>query len=92
MICFKARPKGGELLLRASRGDEGLVIEVSDTGEGIRDEAMKYLFKPFHTTKPGGLGLGLAYCKRAVEAHGGSITVEMEVGAGSTFKVILPAA
>ena len=82
--------KGGELRVKASRGDEGLVIEVSDTGEGIPDVVMKNLFKPFHTSKLGGLGLGLAYCKRAVEAHGGSITVETEMGAGSTFKVILP--
>ncbi len=67
-------------------------IEVSDTGEGIRDEAVEDLFKPFHTTKRGGLGLGLAYCKRAVEAHGGSITVESKVGAGATFMVQLPEA
>ncbi len=53
---------------------------------------MEDLFKPFHTTKPGGLGLGLAYCKRAAEAHGGSITVESKVGAGTTFMVQLPEA
>jgi len=88
--AVEAMPKGGELLLRASRRDKGLVIEVSDTGEGIPDVVMENLFKPFHTTKPGGLGLGLAYCKRAVEAHGGSITVETQVGAGTTFTIRLP--
>jgi len=88
--AVEAMPKGGELRISGAMGEKGLVIEVSDTGEGIRDEVMAGLFKPFHTTKPGGMGLGLAYCKRAVEAHGGSITVETELGAGTTFKVMLP--
>lgn len=88
--AVEAMPKGGEIRVKAFRGDEGLVIEVSDTGEGIPGVVMEGLFKPFHTSKPGGLGLGLAYCKRAVEAHGGSITVESEVGAGTTFMVWLP--
>ena len=65
-------------------------IEVSDTGEGIRDEVVEDLFKSFHTTKRGGLGLGLAYCKRAVEAYEDSITVESKVGAGTTFMVLFP--
>ena len=90
--AVEAMPKGGVLRVRGSRGEGGVVIEVSDTGEGIRDEVMGDLFKPFHTTKPGGLGLGLAYCRRAVEAHGGSITVESGVGAGTTFTVLLPGA
>ena len=88
--AVEAMPKGGEIRVKASRDDEGLVIAVSDTGEGIPDVVLQDLFKPFHTTKPGGLGLGLAYCKRAVEAHGGSITVKTSVGTGATFKVHLP--
>jgi len=90
--AVEAMPKGGELRISGSRGEEGFVIEVSDSGEGIRDEVMEGLFKPFNTSKPGGLGLGLAYCKRAVEAHGGSITVESKVGAGTIFTVLLPEA
>jgi two-component system sensor kinase FixL len=82
--------KGGALRVKTSRGDEGLVIEVSDTGEGIPDMVMEDLFKPFQTTKPGRLGLGLACYKWAVEAHGGSITVETQVGAGATFTIMLP--
>jgi len=88
--AVEAMPNGGEIRVKASRGDEEFIIEVSDTGEGIPNVVMEDLYKPFHTTKPGGLGLGLAYCKRAVEAHGGSITVETEVGAGTTFKIRLP--
>jgi len=90
--AVEAMPKGGELRISGSRGEKGLVVEVSDTGEGIRGEALGDLFKPFHSTKPGGLGLGLAYCKRAVEAHGGWIAVESEVGVGTTFMVVLPGA
>jgi signal transduction histidine kinase len=67
-------------------------IEVSDTGEGVRVEALEDLFKAFHSSKPGGMGLGLAYCKRAVEAHGGRIDVESEVGGGTTFMVLLSVA
>ena len=81
-------PKGGVLRVSGSRGEMKVVIEVSDTGEGIRDEVMADLFKPFNTSKP----VGLAYCRRAVEAHGGSITVESKVGVGSTFTVLLPGA
>jgi signal transduction histidine kinase len=51
---------------------------------------MRRLFRPFNTTKIGGLGLGLAYCKMAVEAHGGSITAESKAGEGTTFTVTLP--
>lgn len=54
------------------------------------NNAMEKLEEPFVTTKSKGMGLGLPYCKRAVEAHGGSISVESEVGVGSTFIVRLP--
>ena len=85
-----AMPKGGELRINGSRGEQSYVIEVSDTVEGIRAEVMEYMFKSFHTMKPGGLGLWLACCNLAVEAHGGSITVEIGVGTETAFKVKLP--
>jgi signal transduction histidine kinase len=67
-----------------------VVISVRDTGKGIPVEQMPDLFKPFVTTKSKGMGLGLPYCKRAVEAHGGSISVESNVDVGSTVIVRLP--
>jgi len=85
-----AMPEGGTLALSARAKDDRVVIEVSDTGVGIPEEEMGNLFKPFHTTKPSGMGLGLAYCKRAVEAHGGTITAETKVGEGTTFTVKIP--
>jgi PAS domain S-box-containing protein len=75
------------------RGDR-VVIEVTDTGPGIPPEAIGRLFTPFYTTKPVGVGtgLGLSICHRIVTGLGGEITVDTEVGRGTTFRVILPLA
>ena len=67
-----------------------LVIEIKDTGEGISKENISKVFSPLFTTKAKGQGLGLAVCKRIVEAHDGSITVESEFGRGATFKIVIP--
>ncbi len=87
---IEAMPNGGSLTISAESIGEEAVIRISDTGEGIPEEASKSLFNPFSTTKPGGLGLGLAYCKRAVEPHGGRIEVESKVGEGTTFTITIP--
>ena len=67
-------------------------IEVSDTGPGIPADVLPRIFEPFFTTKPAGqgTGLGLSLCQGMVEAHGGTIRVESEVGRGTTFVVSLP--
>jgi signal transduction histidine kinase len=69
-----------------------VVIEVRDTGSGIPDDVKKHIFEPFFTTKAGGSGLGLSICHSIVTGMGGEITVESEVGHGTTFRVALPAA
>ena len=69
-----------------------LEVKVADNGRGIPSDAIVNLFKPFYTTKPGGMGMGLAFCKRTVEAHGGSIGVESEEGKGTTVTFKLPGA
>jgi two-component system sensor histidine kinase HydH len=67
------------------------VLEVSDTGCGIRDEDMVRIFDPFFTTRPTGTGLGLAIAKRIIEEHDGKVSVESRYpGGGSTFKISLP--
>jgi two-component system CheB/CheR fusion protein len=88
--AFEAMPRGGDLSVSAEVVGSDAVINVSDTGVGIPEEMRAKLFKAFNTSKSGGLGLGLAYCKRAVEAHGGIITVESNVDEGTTVMVKLP--
>ncbi len=77
----------------AETGSPRLMLEVSDTGRGMSEEFIRTtLFRPFGTTKPAGLGVGLTQCKSIVEAHGGTIQVTSRVGEGTTFSVSLPAA
>ncbi|MBX3227209.1 MAG: response regulator [Labilithrix sp.] len=70
------------------------VVEITDSGAGIRPEDVPNLFTPFFTTKPPGIGtgLGLPICQRIIGQMGGDIQVESEPGKGSTFRVVLPAA
>jgi PAS domain S-box-containing protein len=69
-------------------------IEVRDTGAGISPEALGHIFDPFFTTKPIGVGtgLGLSICHNIIVAQGGELCVESVLGAGSVFRVVLPAA
>ena len=91
-----AIPEGrrGEITIRTGPGTEGMVrLEVSDNGPGIPPELREKIFEPFFTTRTEGTGtgLGLSICHVIVKAHGGKLTVESEVGKGSTFRVELPA-
>jgi len=88
--AVQAMPQGGELIIGTSENPGAISISVQDTGEGIARENLKNLFNPFFTTKAKGQGLGLAVCKRILEAQGGKITVKSEVGRGSTFTVEIP--
>ena len=76
--------------MRASETDDEVLISFQDAGVGIPNENLDKLFIPLHTTKAKGVGLGLPVCKRLVEAHDGSITLESKTGEGSAFTVRLP--
>ncbi|HEX6183462.1 MAG TPA: ATP-binding protein, partial [Pyrinomonadaceae bacterium] len=95
--AIDSMPRGGTLSMRTlEEGDEeneSVVIEVSDTGQGIAEEIRERIFDPFFTTKEvgRGTGLGLAVCYGIVTEHGGRIGVESAVGRGSTFRIVLPA-
>ncbi len=92
-------PGGGFLKVTASGDAEHVDIIVSDTGRGIPPEHLANIFRPFFTTKTGkdrpagsnsGSGVGLAFCRRIVDAHGGEISVTSQAGQGSTFTIRLP--
>jgi PAS domain S-box-containing protein len=85
-------PERRRVLIRAGylRGDH-LQISIEDTGPGIPADALPRLFEPFFTTRPHGLGMGLAICRRIVEAHGGQILGE-NTGDGARFSFTVPLA
>jgi two-component system, sporulation sensor kinase E len=83
-------PKGGRLTIKSTKLNENVQITFSDTGMGMTKETLEKLWAPLFTTKAKGMGLGLAICKRIVEAHGGSISVESVVGKGTTFAITIP--
>jgi two-component system cell cycle sensor histidine kinase/response regulator CckA len=87
-------PSRHRICVSTRKGEMGsVIIEVSDTGVGMRPEVLAHLFVPFFTTKPRGVGtgLGLSICQRIVTSLGGKISASSTPGAGSTFRVELPA-
>jgi signal transduction histidine kinase len=85
-----AMPKGGKLTIKSNTMDDQLEMVFIDTGIGITKEVLQKLWSPLFTTKAKGMGFGLPICKRVVEAHDGSISVESTVGKGTTFTVTIP--
>ncbi len=90
--AIQAMPEGGRLTLHSQADSASRVlVSISDTGVGIREADRHKLFQPLFTTKPKGVGLGLALVMELVENHNGTIEVESAVGVGTTFAVRLPA-
>jgi signal transduction histidine kinase len=86
----QATATGGAITVKARVVDENAEISVIDRGHGIDPALISTIFNPFFTTKPEGVGLGLAIVSKIVEQHGGKIAVESEPGNGSVFRVYLP--
>ncbi len=86
----QASPAGGAVTLKARAGEGNAEVSVIDRGSGIELSLRDNIFNPFFTTKPQGVGLGLAIVSKIVDEHGGNITVESEPGKGSIFRVLLP--
>jgi signal transduction histidine kinase len=94
--AIKYTPPTGEIVVRAHVASTGHALElnIQDNGAGIPDEALAHIFERFYQARADdhrkGSGLGLYFCRLAVEAHGGSIAVSSVVGQGSTFTLLLP--
>jgi len=92
--AWEAMPQGGRLTFTTLRDGDQAVVRVEDSGCGIPPEHLDKIFDPFFTTKePGkGTGLGLSVSYGIVQQHGGTMLVESQVGTGTTFTVLFPAA
>jgi signal transduction histidine kinase len=88
--AIQAMPKGGRLEIKSKKTDNSLQITFRDTGVGIPRKNLSKLFTPLFTTKAKGVGMGLAICKRIINAHGGSINIKSEEGQGTLVTVTIP--
>lgn len=79
------------LMIRSAREGEGVVIQVQDSGTGLKPEHLDRIFEPFFTTKPQGIGMGLSIARSIVEAHGGRLWVTPGPAHGTVFQFTLPA-
>jgi two-component system sensor histidine kinase PilS (NtrC family) len=89
--ALQAMPEGGTLAIRVIRTTDHVMIEVEDSGHGMKDEQVERMFEPFSTDKAGGTGLGLAIVHQIVSDHGGRIDVSSEIGKGTKILIMLPA-
>ena len=89
----QAMPDGGDLTIQAEcENDEAVTLCLIDTGKGMSADVMAKIFRPFFSTRNDGSGLGLPTTGKIVEAHGGTITVESEIGRGTKFTLRFPIA
>jgi two-component system, NtrC family, sensor histidine kinase HydH len=89
--ALQAMPSGGLLRFSVEKKRRSLKIVLSDSGQGISNEDMTRIFEPFFSTKARGTGLGLALCKKIIEEHNGTISIESTVGKGTTVSIIFHA-
>jgi len=81
-----------ELLISSEADDsKGVVVVVRDSGAGLDSKSLERLFEPFYTTKPQGMGMGLAICRSIIQAHGGRLWATANEGPGAAFQFTLQA-
>ena len=77
--------------IRTALSDGSVAVFVEDHGIGLTDDQLPRMFEPFYTTKPDGMGLGLAICQTIMNAHDGAVSVSRNADRGTTFSFSLPA-
>ena len=94
MDALEQVPAGSRRLVINARAlaDGQIELVVRDSGPGLPADAMPRLFEPFHTTKPNGMGMGLAICRSLVESMDGSIEANNQIDGGAAFRIVLPSA
>lgn len=91
--AVEAMPGGGRLQLKSGKGEEGVLITITDSGCGIPPELLPRVFEPFVTHgKQNGTGLGMAIVRSIIDAHGGTISLHSTVGEGTAVRIRLPMA
>lgn len=90
--AYRHTPDKGSVVISAALEGQDIVINISDTGEGIDEEHLNHLFEPFYQAHQGkgGTGLGLSIVKSIIDRHGGTIEVQSRPGIGTTFTIRLP--
>ncbi|HZZ26603.1 MAG TPA: ATP-binding protein [Pirellulales bacterium] len=86
----QAMPSGGQLVVRTRELPGAVLLDLIDTGCGMEPDVQQHMFEAFYSTKPDGSGLGLPTAKRIVDAHGGRMAMESEVGRGTKVTIVLP--
>ena len=89
--ALESMPDGGQLVARTRMTRMGVALDLIDTGCGMESETLLKMFEIFYTRKDGGTGLGLPTAKKIIEAHGGRISVQSDVGRGTQFTIEFPA-
>ncbi len=88
--ALEAMPPGGRLKIRSHADDDNVYLLFGDNGAGIKPADLARLFEPYHTTKPGGHGLGLMIVQRIMRAHGGHAGIESKEGVGTVVTLQFP--
>lgn len=88
--ALEAMPNGGTLMARTRLTRQGVALDLIDTGCGMDEKTAVKMFEAFFTTKAGGSGLGLPTARKIIEAHGGRIDVQSEIGRGTQFTLEFP--
>jgi signal transduction histidine kinase len=89
--AYEAMPQGGALDILGDSNEEQVVLLIKDTGKGMSKKELAKIFEPLFTTKPRGIGLGLAISRRLADLNHSEIQVKSRVGDGTVFTILLPA-